>query len=345
LSAACPNSVWAAGLQSSSAKGIERGAKSYQGGTSGGGGTIVYSKAEDIKEMLANVYMGAHSYADTPSLVFALSSLEGRWNDVKDPKIKKVFAKLFANLDGTPKNAPESSPAITYVSQLVKPEIQDEPCIDKDGNARAATVVSVSLGKSWPQDWRELAGTMYKVPTDRYSVRICYSINELKKVPKANLYDNVIALSIHELSHVFGYDEKTAVQVQDVLQEKNSRLVDQGIDMVDNLKYLVIGSYVAVREIQEGSDSMSDMQLCMKLGALDSVLLMMTDASNSGLYDILGEKLYLGIRKSVENLESAHYRITDFCEGELAGKRVALKKTISGVDKQVDYLMKVLKID
>jgi hypothetical protein len=238
--------------------------KSLDGGTSGGGGLIIYPQTKEIRSVINGVYSMPAIDPETgeqkgSAIYEVLKALDGRRQEVTDPNLNKIFNRLFSNL--------EIGTAVTAVARVTKYEIQDGPCIDRDNQFRAATVVAVNLGKAWPRSFSEFES--YGSNGLKPYVKLCYSLRELAKVPKANLRQNVIALTIHELTHVFGYDEKTAVMVQNFVLGNGRQLVSIDSDNVDWIKLKTQIVSAQMDRLNENLRSeVKDLFLCTRIGSL-----------------------------------------------------------------------------
>ncbi|MES2855718.1 MAG: hypothetical protein V4692_07640, partial [Bdellovibrionota bacterium] len=64
---------------------------------------------------------------------------------------------------------------------------------------------------------------------------ICYSVSELKKVPKGSLNHQLIALTLHEFAHLFGFGELDAQSLQRFLLVYGNTFLNTDFVGLDNL--------------------------------------------------------------------------------------------------------------
>lgn len=106
----------------------------------------------------------------------------------------------------------------TFLNELEIKE--DGPCYDFAGNPKPASVTEFNL-----------------------LATVCISASEIAKLPKASLRENVTALLAHEVSHLLGYDEPEAEELQDYMLEVYSKF---GID-----KMVELGTIYGTPEVFE----------------------------------------------------------------------------------------------
>jgi|GEM_PF-5333858 hypothetical protein len=316
-------------------------ARSMDGGTSGGGGAIVYSEAKDIKATLAKIYKVADKnpqsgdYAAESILSKALAAFDSRRGEINDPQLKSIFKKMFGRL--------EFAALVNAVTWVTKYDLQDQACIDKEGQARAASVVAVNLGKDWPRSSSEF--DRGDADPKKFSVKLCYSVSELVKIPRANLEQQLIVLTIHELTHVFGYDETVAVKVQNFLLESGRQLVNTQQDSLDRIRDLVnvVGMFAySVEESLGGTDVRTCLAVGQFYGALSIMGMHIEELQIKGEESGRPLKLTPKIFKTLDGIQTAAEVLDGYCGGEgmIVRKEVKDPKnpaysTVEGEDKSI----------
>lgn len=283
-------------------------ALSADGGTSGGGGTLIFPTTKQVREAIEVVWSGPDSTNDS-RLELSLINLDERKNEIQDPTIRKVLKSFFR------KGPHSTSSAVERVLQSTQYEIVDGPCY-YNNIPKPAALIGSNFGKGFPLSLVEL-----EEGSDDFFAKICYSASELAKVPRANLQQNIIALSIHELSHVFGYDESVAHALQDYLLESGKRLLSDSSDQdFYNAQAKTIEIQYAMAELRSDLKAKKpDMVLCARIAALaqldDQFGESLAKAFNqSEMYPMQSAKVsYEDLEEAGDKLANDIYPLMGFC--------------------------------
>jgi hypothetical protein len=216
--------------------------------------------------------------------------------EIQDPAVIKIlnsFFDLSQNLDRGDKVSP-----IGKVISRVRYKVAHGPCFDHFGAQRTASVVSHNLGNT-------MSDSMLKIIRYPESTKaeICYSMPRLLKIPKAGLHTSLIALTGHELSHLFGYGETEAIRFQKFLLGDFRELVENPSDNpLDNARFFGINVLKEVEDLLKTIQmNESEPALCMKIGEARQLVLSLKHA-------VLGAEessRFPGGNKSIEDFENS----------------------------------------
>jgi hypothetical protein len=116
---------------------------------------------------------------------------------VRDPRARTILAKIMA-LPVFTWIQPVNGPGFMQLNKQFKLDVKkSEPCVE-NGEARDASMLTTGSGAS-------------------FTATMCISESRLTRYPTAALNDQIPALYVHELSHAAGYDEDSAVYIQNYI--------------------------------------------------------------------------------------------------------------------------------
>lgn len=157
------------------------------GGEGGGGGNPESSSATDVQSFASASSSYLYSYLNNIRI-----DLEKGDTDIEDPKLRKIFRRIFAKVD-----LKKLENRQAFVFKL------DGPCkLEKNINKAASSVVGDP------------------------NTPICLSVPELQRIPRHQLDTQVFGLLGHEIAHQAGYGEEEAEMVQKFLLSR--RLNQEG---------------------------------------------------------------------------------------------------------------------
>lgn len=251
----CSASVWAA------PKSLQ---KMSMGTKDGGGGTIIYPTKKQVLDAIKTIQINTQTGEDPEvTLEESVGSLLSYSDEIKDPVVKRILND-FGRFTDPEKTVPALRPLLRELN--IQPV--DGPCTDKHGENRAAAVKDFYFGKNFPKSLQAL----YDADETIYA-NICVSVSEFQKVPRANLRQNLIALLIHEISHVFGYDEVAAVHIQNFVLQQGRGYVNLEEEHID---YAIWGILQVEREVKRlGKMVMAkevDYKVCSRIAKLTATM-------------------------------------------------------------------------
>lgn len=151
------------------------------GGIDGSGGNTIFSTKEDISQALNKAKV------DLPALVDELYK-EKTYNTLFDEKARLFIDRFY----------PHTQIAV-YAGEIlanVKINLQDVPCVSREGQRAGSASGNLQNGE------------------------ICLSTEKLKMIPADSLSEEITALMFHELSHLVGFNEEDALNLQKFVLDK-----------------------------------------------------------------------------------------------------------------------------
>jgi hypothetical protein len=230
------------------------------GGTSGGGGTLIYSTKDEVKQVLNSIRPAGVREDKNLTLDAALSNLVSASSEIKEPTVKKII-KDFSRLP----RAGDTYTVLDHVLNYLEIQAVDGPCHDRYNQVRAASVKEFYFGRGFPKSLTDIAEGY----DDGFKGTICISITEFQKIPKDNLRQNMIALLAHEVSHIFGYDEVAAVKLQKYLMGEGFGYASGNTDEVTYAQNGILDVDTTVDKLRAALAGRRDnMEICARLGEL-----------------------------------------------------------------------------
>jgi hypothetical protein len=155
-------------------------AQTAQGGQDSGGGNTTASSLEEVEFY----YQRSMSHINNILYTFLSPSTYVYFKDEKK-------TELLSGLDKSVRDVGGIETLIKSTPIIIK---RNGPCISKDKLHASASIKSFEFGSP-----------------------ICLSFTELTKIPKSSLEREIISLLLHEYAHSMGYDENSAVTIQNAL--------------------------------------------------------------------------------------------------------------------------------
>jgi hypothetical protein len=99
--------------------------------------------------------------------------------------------------------------------------------------------------------------------------RICVDPKAMSRIPKVNLVEELYALMLHELSHVYGFGEEHGQAIQDFSRTMGSSVVLPSSDAVDDAMWSMTLVDEAFKGLRALVDEKSDvLHICYQIGML-----------------------------------------------------------------------------
>ena len=335
------------------------GSGSDNGGANGGGGSLVYPTRQEVLTAINDIWNYPVAGYDIRS---AFESLERHLKEIQDPILKEVAEKFF-NEAQNPDHASNTYPVFKVLSK-VKFTVVETPCYEKQHRPRAASVLENNLGNIFSMSLIEA----YKAP-ESFQAKLCYSMPILLKVPRASLHENLIALTAHEITHLFGYPNETEpIRIQNFFLEGGRDLIKYRSGAIDRARGIVGVLKYRFDVLQKDiSNNLPDSVTCMHIGSLKELTSDLKDqiwnawseslipARPSRVSDSAGAKgnqLYLDTFSLVgycaaehENSymgSSSNWSITPLLNN---GDRSGLSQRVKDIETKLSEIQKILSAD
>lgn len=214
-----------------------------------GGGDVQYPTADEVRLAIARTTYApeaGHSNARD-----ALYELRERRHEISRPELAPVLQKMF---EWKHTDAKDGDYAVRWELAHATVEVDEGPCTDNGSPHAAGALYKEGVA---------FDGTPFVVR------QICYSIPLLQQIPKDNLEQQLLALTVHELVHLLGFGETEARAIQSVLLEEGQSLVKSAPTSDDWVRFSYCDVHKALKELRQVlANSKSKMGVCLKIGNL-----------------------------------------------------------------------------
>lgn len=180
------------------------------------------------------------------------------------------------------------------------------------------------------------------------NAKICFSLENLKKIPKESLLKHLTGLWIHEITHMFGFDEKSAVLIQ-------NKAIDTFDQIFDNSRIRLPS--IILHNAFSSWNSLEFILIMIKVGegqTLNGILLTQSSMSNLYRYSLgrsqgLNDSILEAFRKNVLTPPVFRNRemqlIADRAENKLELVNDFINKSLSTPNEQLfsEEFLKQLK--